>query len=125
MGHNSTALLSSVNTIHHQFYAKMEQRHQVRVPNVFRQETFTPELLETILYTIILLYTIKVAFSVSDEQPSFLPKLSEERSRYRHSLTAAVGAVHTGYFQPLLSLSHLSHSASPFTFHFSVCTTGV
>jgi len=74
-------------------------------------------------FEINVLYIIKVALSISGEQPFFLPKLDE--AQYRAPLLAAVGAVHTGYFQPLLSLSHLSHSASPFTFHFSVCTTGV
>jgi len=59
------------------------------------------------------LYIIKVAFPISDEQPSFLPKLS--KARYRAPLIAAVGAVRKSYFQPLPPQSHLSHFASHFT----------
>jgi len=70
-------------------------------------ELLAPELLE-----ICSVYK-KVAFSITDEQPSLSPKLSEER--YRAPLLVALRAVHTNYFQPLLPLSHLSHLASTFT----------
>jgi len=60
---------------------------------------------------------IKVAFSISGEQPFFLPKLNE--GRYWAPLLAAAGAVHTGYFQPFLPLSHF---ARHFTSHFMILT---
>jgi len=79
----------------------MEQQ-QAPIPNVLSQETSYLHL-NFLKYV---LYIIKVAFSTSDEQPSFLTKLSE--ARYRAPLLAAVRAVHMGYFQPLLPVTHIT-----------------
>jgi len=102
---------SSVSPIHHQFYAKIEQRQQVPILNALSQETSYLQQ----NFSKYVLYIIRVAFSISDEQLYFLPKLS--KAWYRAPLLAAVAAVHMGYFQPLLPLSHLSRFTAPSLCH--------